>query len=207
MSSHVFYVYRPWFTCNRSVWTCVILCPAAGLQDRLRLPASHRPGEAKAQERRGDPCHCHSIHVRGGRWQRHTAALQVPAAAAAEGEDALAQFTQQLHQGQRGGWRGALQQPDNHGEHSVSVCVCCDTIRGHNIPKLLTNNQPKHEVTKYISWTELSFSSCTVDAECFVLTGGVSQLGSRSPSIGWTENYIYFGSDALFYLLLRHLAA
>lgn len=51
----------------------------------------------------------------------HTAALQVPAAAAAEGEDSLAQLPQQLHQGQRGGRRGALQQPDNHGEHSVDV--------------------------------------------------------------------------------------
>lgn len=102
----------------------MILCPAAGLQDRLCLPAPHRAGEAEAQERRGDPRHCHSVHVRGGRGRwRHTSALQVPAAAAAEGEDALAQLTQQLHQGQRGGRRGALQQQDNHGEQSICVCV------------------------------------------------------------------------------------
>lgn len=95
---------------------------AAGLQDRSRLQASYRAREAKAQERRGDPRHSHGLYVRGGhgRWC-HTAALQVPSAAAAEGEDTLAQLAQQLHQGQRGGRRGALQQQDNHGEQSVTM--------------------------------------------------------------------------------------
>lgn len=100
----------------------MFLFPAAGLQDRSRLQAPYHAREAEAQERRGDPRHGHSLYVWGGRG-RHTAALQVPAAAAAEGEDALAQLAQQLHQGQRGGQRGTLQQPDNHGEQSVRVDV------------------------------------------------------------------------------------
>lgn len=101
----------------------VILFPAAGLQNGLRLQAPHCPWEAEAQERGGDPRHCHGIYVRGG-WRqcRHTAAIQVPAAATAEGEDTLAQLAQQLHQGQRGGQRWALQQPVNHGEQCVCVC-------------------------------------------------------------------------------------
>lgn len=95
----------------------ILFPPAAGLQDRSRLQAPNSARKAQAQERRGDPRHGHSVYVRGGHGRRcHTAALQVPAAAAAEGEDALAQLAQQLHQGQRGGRRGALQQPDNHGE-------------------------------------------------------------------------------------------
>lgn len=106
----------------------------AGLQDGLRLQTPHRAREAEAQERSGDPCHSHGVHVWRGR-RRHPAALQVPAAATAEGEDTLAQFTQQLHQGQRGGWRGALQQPDNHGENKTNTNVsswksssCCNLI-------------------------------------------------------------------------------
>lgn len=42
---------------------CVIFFPAAGLQDGLRLQAPHCQGEAEAQERRGDSCHCHGIYV------------------------------------------------------------------------------------------------------------------------------------------------
>lgn len=91
--------------------------PAAGLQDRPHLQAAYCAREAKAQERRGNPRHGHGVHVRRGHGQcSHAAAPEVPAAAAAEGEDALAQLAQQLHQGQQGGWRGPLQQPDDHGE-------------------------------------------------------------------------------------------
>lgn len=90
---------------------------AAGLQDRPRLQAADCAGEAAAQERRGNPRHGHGVHVRRGHGRRsHEAAAEVPAAAAAKGEDALAQLAQQLHQGQRGRRRGPLQQPDDHGE-------------------------------------------------------------------------------------------
>lgn len=95
----------------------MVLFPAAGLPDRSRLQAPNCAGKAKAQERRGDPCHGHGVHVCRGHGQRCcTAALQVAAAATAEGEDTLAQLAQQLHQSQRRRRRGALQQPDHHGE-------------------------------------------------------------------------------------------
>lgn len=85
---------------ERKQAACMFLFPAAGLQDRSRLQAPYCARKAKAQERRGDPRHSHGIYVRRGHGRRcHTAALQVPAAATAEGEDALAQLSQQLHQG------------------------------------------------------------------------------------------------------------
>lgn len=90
---------------------------AAGLPHRPRLQAAYCAGKAETQERRGNPRHGHGVHVLGGHGRRpHQAAPEVPAAAAAEGEDALAQLAQQLHQGQRGRRRGPLQQPDDHGE-------------------------------------------------------------------------------------------
>lgn len=111
--------------------------PAAGLQDGSRLQAAYCARKAEAQERRGNPRHRHGVHVLRRRGRRsHAAAHEVPAATAAEGEDALAQLPQQLHQGQRGGRRGPLQQPDNHGEPSILL-----TRWGLHTPALHCSNQ------------------------------------------------------------------
>lgn len=95
----------------------------SGLQDRLHVPASHRAGEAAAQERSGDSCDSDGIHVRRRRCS--TLPSESAAAATAERENTLAQFTQLLHEGERVGWgeRGEQTQQDHGEAQFISVMV------------------------------------------------------------------------------------
>ena len=79
----------------------VLSLDTIGLPDWLCLPQSHREGEASDEERRGDPCHGVGA-ARGGGGHGPPKPLQVHGPEAAEGEDPLAQLSQQLPEGQCG---------------------------------------------------------------------------------------------------------